>query len=603
MKSLSDLWRNSAEELAEWCHTSTTRDFKTVVRRTEKEGTSFLTITLPAFGKAFDNALDEGRLISSSEGFSSFKSRQGLPVFMSGFLSQVFSLGTGEVLREPSIDAIFAVRFLTGLFAKIELPCSNSRVARAMERYVECEQEIEDWESTCSPDLLLEFRRAAQLLYARLLTRVDHLVYLGSIEPTHGPGSTADGLLGNQKFHLRQWTQRLEAVFPYGEYCLASWGDFRLLGRVDFLDPGMERPVKVIPVPKTLKGPRIIAEEPTCMQFMQQGISKALVRELENPKEIVSSLLGFTDQIPNREMAREGSRTGRLSTIDLSEASDRVPNLLVKELLKNHHWLSSGVDACRSTRAEIPKIGVCIPKLRKFASMGSALTFPLEAMVFLTVVVLGIADKRCLPVSEGLITSLSGKVRVYGDDIIVPTDCVEHVINRLEAFGFVVNKDKSFWTGMFRESCGGDYYAGEDVTPIRLKQVIPTSREDGPKVATLVKFRNRLYLRGMWKTARYLDEQIVRLLSHLYPPVHSTSPCLGRLSFLPFEAQRVDENTQAPLVKGWVLVPRIPHNAIYDEVALFKCLTSKQMHEDVKHLERSGRPYVVDIKRRWVTPF
>jgi len=60
MKSLIDLWCISAEELAEWCHTCTTFDIKTVKRRVEHEGFSFLTITLPDFGKEFEKALDRG---------------------------------------------------------------------------------------------------------------------------------------------------------------------------------------------------------------------------------------------------------------------------------------------------------------------------------------------------------------------------------------------------------------------------------------------------------------------------------------------------------------------------------------------------------------
>jgi hypothetical protein len=52
MKSLISLWSCTANELAVRCCTSATLDIKTVERRTEHEGLSFLAITLADFGKA-----------------------------------------------------------------------------------------------------------------------------------------------------------------------------------------------------------------------------------------------------------------------------------------------------------------------------------------------------------------------------------------------------------------------------------------------------------------------------------------------------------------------------------------------------------------------
>ena len=51
MKSLTSLWSVLANELASRCGTSTTKDIKTVLGRVENEGMSFLTITLPSFGR------------------------------------------------------------------------------------------------------------------------------------------------------------------------------------------------------------------------------------------------------------------------------------------------------------------------------------------------------------------------------------------------------------------------------------------------------------------------------------------------------------------------------------------------------------------------
>lgn len=345
------------------------------------------------------------------------------------------------------------------------------------------------------------------------------------------------------------------------------------------------------------------------MQYMQQGLLRPLVEALERPVQatynrtsLCYGMLGFSDQAPNRAMAKRGSSDGSLATLDLKEASDRVPNLLVKVMLERHPWLDTAVQACRSTRAEISDLGICIPKLSKFASMGSALCFPFEAMVFLAIIFVGISKHTGLPLSRQLISSYRGKVRVYGDDIIVPVDVAESVISALESYGIKCNTNKSFWTGQFRESCGGDYFAGEDVTPIRMHKVFPSSRKDATEVAALVEFRNHLYMRDMWQTASFLDEKIRDILPD-FPIVEATSPCLGRLSFWDWNPEWADEDTHAPLVRGWVIRPIIGENLVEDVWALVKCLSSPIMFEDIKHLERSGRCVAVTLKRRWVTPY
>jgi hypothetical protein len=480
--------------------------------------------------------------------------------------------------------------------------------------YVGIEVELTDLEGKVPTYAKEAFESTSRLLFADIFSDVDQQIYEMAVEPRHGPGGTANGLRGNQKFRQLTWTDRLESIFPYGEFCLPSWRYHYLQDDVQFLAPEQEIPVKVIPVPKTLRGPRIIAEEPVWMQYMQQAILRPLVRALEDPEELVSGFLGFSDQIPNREMARRGSQDGSLATLDLSEASDRVPHWLVMSMLSNHPWLKAAVEATRSTRAEIPTIGVAIPNLKKFASMGSALCFPFEAMTFLVVVLNGIIahyereERRVLlssPARTKFIESLVGKVRVYGDDIIVPVDCVDSVVTELETFGFKVNVTKSFWNGKFRESCGGDFYDGVDVTPIRLKHEIPTSRKDGSAVASFVEFRNHVFSRGLLETAEWCDNVLTqkKLLGEHFPVVAPTSPCLGRWSHSPWEAEKIDERTHAPMVKGYVLQPRIPSNKIDGEWALVKCLANPRLFEDTRHLDRSGRSSAVDTKLRWVTPF
>jgi len=279
VRNLLLLWQVLAEELASRCRTSTTRDFETVTSRVEHEGLSFLTITLPTFGKDLQKGLDQGKVDGSL--FRSFKRKGGLPAFLQGFLRQVFDEKSGCLLDDPDLESIFALRQLTLPFAKILLDCSPDRVEAAFQGFIDCEEELKQNDRERTEVDYLAFTRVSRLLWADAFSIVDGNIYNDCILPRHGPGATADRLRGNLKFVQREWPDRMEAVFPYWKYCLPNEGYISYSLRVQFLDPGTERPVRVISVPKTLETPRLIADEPTAMQYMKQAVGRHLVRVLE----------------------------------------------------------------------------------------------------------------------------------------------------------------------------------------------------------------------------------------------------------------------------------------------------------------------------------
>jgi len=579
-----------------WCHTSTIRDFKRISSRVEHEGLSFLTITLPNFGSDLQKGLDQG--FADRHLFKGFPWKGGLPLFLGGFLDLVFDRKTGRLLDVPDVDAIQAIRQITLMFAKINLPCSQTRERAAITRYVECEQEVRRSDAALTDPERDQFERVGRLLWSDVLQAVDEDIYYGRLIPKHGPGATADKLSGNRKFCQTEWTQRLEQVFPSGESLLPNWRYFEHLDRVELLEPGDERPVRVITVPKTLKTPRIIAIEPTCMQYSQQGVLEAIVPYVESGDTTYhAGVVGFTDQVPNQVLARRGSLDGNLATLDLSEASDRVSNQHVRLLVRRMPHLAEALDATRSRKADVPGHGVL--RLAKFASMGSALCFPLEAMVFATIIFCGIEQGLNRRLTKKDVKSFVGQVRVYGDDIIVPVDHVVGVIGKLETFGFRVNPDKSFWTGRFRESCGREFYDGHDVSVVRVRELLPTSHQDVPGLVSTVSLRNQLYQAGYWGVVEHLDGILDRLIP--WPNVAPTSPVLGRHSFLGYDIQRMCPDLHRPLVKGYVVSSSIPKNSLGDTGALLKWFLKRgsQPFADVDHLERSGRPQSVDIKLRW----
>jgi len=596
LKSLMMLWRKLAEESASRCCTCATMDVKTVHRRCKHEGLSFLTITLPDYGKAIETWLDCGQVVRSS--VTSFKWRAGLPVMLQGFLERVFDRSSGVLLDEPDIDAILALRQLTLMFGKIALECSDARVERAISGYIKCEQDVRNADNNMKEADLADFMRVSSLLFSAVFTRVDRDVYYGDVLPKHGPGATADRLRGNAKWNQRTWTSRLEKVFPSGEFLLPNWRYYDQLDEIDILDPGAEIPAKVITVPKTLKTPRIIAMEPSAMQYAQQAVLERLLDSLGRD-DFLSTVIGFDDQTPNQRMAREGSLKGELATLDLSEASDRVSNQHVRAMLRNHPHLHEAVDASRSRKADVQGKTV---RLAKFASMGSALCFPMEAMVFTTLIFLGIERELGTPLDRRTLHEFRDKVRVYGDDIIVPVDYVHSVVRVLQAFGSVVNSGKSFWSGRFRESCGKEYYAGEDVSIVRVRHKFPTHRRDATGVIGIVSLRNQLYRAGYWSTCQWLDSYIKDVIRH-FPVVLESSPVLGRHSFLGFQSKRTGADLHNPLVKGYVISSRIPSDPLEGPGALLKFFLKRgnQPSFDERHLERSGRPHAVNIKLRWAS--
>ena len=601
MKSLTSLWNVLANELAGRCGTSTTMDIKTVQGRIENEGMSFLTITLPTFGKDFQFCLDQGLVAPKS--FLSFrKTGSCLPSFLRGFTELVFDPSTGILLEDPDVEAIYAVRQLTLIFSKMLLPCTPERERKAMSEYVQCDKEVNYADSVRPDSDVSEFGRVGRLLFGDLFSRVDRDIYSGAIIPKHGPGATAERLTSNGKYSTRYWTTRLQKVFNVEDFLFpnARYVDETFDG-VDFLEPDAEMPSRVISVPKTQKTPRIIAIEPSSVQYVQQGLLESIT--LHTRHTFLDGFIGSDSQEPNQLLALKGSSNGSLATLDLSDASDRVSLSLVEELLARHPLTKEAVLACRSQRASVPGNGV-IP-LSKFASMGSALCFPFEAMVFLTIIFLAIEQEQGYRFTNRRdFFPFLGKVRVYGDDIIIPIDYVHTVVDQLEHFGAQVGRSKSFWIGRFRESCGKEYYSGHDVSIVKVRNLFPSHRQRASEVISIVSLRNQFYEHGCWVTAGWLDEIIRKLLLY-FPVIEPSSQAIGRISFLGYVAERECENLHVPLVKAHVVSSVSPKDPLDGPEAMLKYFLKRGQspRHDGRHLERAGRPRTVRIKTRWVTPY
>lgn len=585
------------------------RDLETIKSRTENEGISFLTITLPQFCSDFERSLQSG--VIDSKAFRSFRKTRAIPAFLQGMLSHIFSRETGRIFDEnnpytgaaesdiPTI--VEAVRQICLLFKKVEIECTSERTMLALNAFIEIERSFDDLQ--LRNEDLLEFEKVSRVLWPPIVSSIE----LDSLVPKHGPGATAEGISGNQKYRWRIWHDRLEPYFPLvgNAYPLGTPADSEELEIVSILSMDEELPVKVTPVPKTLKSPRIIAIEPCCMQFAQQAIRDALYERIENHR-FTAGRINFRSQFVNQSLASYASSSGLFATIDLSDASDRVPRELALEMFSSHPDLQAAVDACRSYSAKLPD-GRLVSPLRKFASMGSALCFPVEAMYFYTICVVAILKKLNLPVTPRNIEKCTRGVRVYGDDIIVPITHADVVLDHLQKYNCKVNVNKTFVSGSFRESCGVDAFRGQSVTPTYLRKLAPENKRQYSEIISWVETSNLFYKRGYWRTARFMRKRIDRLVGPL-PYVSETSPAIGYISFLGYRSVgKWNSNLQRFEIKSLVPSPVYRTDKLEGYSALSKSFRALEdskkglpLSRDALSLERYALHGAVVLKRRWV---
>lgn len=211
-------------------------------------------------------------------------------------------------------------------------------------------------------------------------------------------------------------------------------------------------------VPKETIIARTAATEPTLNMFGQLGYGKLIEGVLKQYHDIDLSI----QQNVNRWFAKSGSLSGEYATIDLSSASDTIGLAFVKYYAPVA--LTKDLELLRSPVSRVPGRRPVV--LNMISTMGNGYTFPLQTWIFANLVL-----ATFLELGEPVF-DVYGKRRyaVNGDDIICPTAIFNTVTDVLHSAGFTVNKAKSFSTGGFRESCGGDYFRGHPVRAVYLKR-------------------------------------------------------------------------------------------------------------------------------------
>lgn len=211
----------------------------------------------------------------------------------------------------------------------------------------------------------------------------------------------------------------------------------------------------------------------------------------------------------NRVLARAGSLDGSFCTIDLESASDSMAIDVLKVILPRS--LMSLLLTLRSPATTLPQ-GERV-ELNMISTMGNGFTFPLMTAIFISVVqsvyrYLGLPFK-----GKGLAESRT--FGVFGDDIIVVPEAYRLVLRTLHLLGFVVNADKTFVEGRFRESCGADYIDGINIRGVYIKS-LRTEQDLFVAINNLNRWST--------KTGVTLSSTIARLVTGVRNPLRRFTP-------------------------------------------------------------------------------
>jgi len=507
----SQLIRSDPLELYSSEVKSLSRDLLTLRSRVFKEGLAFLTKTLPKLGKALDQGLVSG-CFNVPEGFKASHSNANTPAFLQVYFKQVFD-EHGFLLVQASAEAVKHLRQILYFAYKLEVPYTSSDEDRVIDSFIKTDLEL----PVLDDPLAIEILSLAKIITEKVFHGFNHR----DILPRHGPGAVATGERFDQKWRFSRLFNAIHQVFPYYDYYVTG-GARELTDRLAWytslkrLESGC---AKVVLVPKDSRGPRLISCEPLEYQWIQQGLGRKLARHLEYVSTYTRFRVNFTNQDINRGLAKTSSASHSYATLDLKDASDRVSLGLVRGVFTKTPELLRALEASRTTETKLPD-GRVIP-LRKFAPMGSALCFPVEAYIFWVVIVSAVIIGKNLPLEK-----VGRRVFVYGDDIVVPTEWAALSIQGLESVGLMVNSSKSCVTGSFRESCGLDAFKGVEVTPLRLKKLWSGQQYDGSALQSYCALANSLS-KGPYKFASdYIWWMIECTYGRIpYGTLRSSFPC------------------------------------------------------------------------------
>ena len=521
------------------------QDIERTALYANSRGLGFFSLDLPCLDTLLLRGLETGRLQLEGPLTKMVSKRVRVPRLFSGLWLRVFERDASLKL-EPDVNAIFFLRQIFCLGKKVEVEPTKERREATLTKYYDVEASLRHPSLNWDEDKLIGRKDASKLHFGdcvrqslplfehiegenltndqrlaqyRLLRTVQQTAdlvvdnigwmfpeeYSSELEASgygigfrHGPGAVSERLKNHEKSGFPNWPDKLEGWFPY-----ATCG--KTAGAETERPSNHEVPSRLLCVPKTAKGPRLIAAEPTAHQWCQQLVWRFLEERLMQLFQ--GAFVNFRKQSASGDLVLQSSKDRKLATVDLSDASDRLTCWTVERMFRKNYPLLCVLHAARTRylRDDNHSDGSNFLILRKFASQGTAVTFPIQSICFLIIAISACIDGE---VTMSKIWKLSRQVRVYGDDIIIPSHGYTRLCEIMELLELKVNKDKSYVHGHFRESCGVDGYMGYDVTPVKPRRVVAGGPESWQAI---VDTSNNLFNKGLWNAAICLE-------SHL--PVH-----------------------------------------------------------------------------------
>jgi hypothetical protein len=375
----------------------------------------------------------------------------------------------GKVGPEASVTAFAAQQLVSSCFKKYSKAKKDDADQKALDKFLSVNARCADWQLDFSDSLdeLLwhEFKSA---IYDFWFKDGESLVnHFGDMldHARLGPGSNIGGR--GSDFYTKMFGSPLTAtnatLYTFYRDWLKHrpmWQDAENTRSLSYGCVELVESSRLCFVPKYDHISRTIAVEPTLNMFYQLGFAVILQNRL---REVFNISLDSQPDY-NRELAQLGSMTGHLSTIDLESASDSLSISMLYEVLPKEFFKWLYAIRCPSMMVDDSHI-----TLEMMSTMGNGTTFPLQTILFSCMIsasyrVAGIKLRRN---SRKCIANFG----CFGDDIICVSEATSNLLRLLKLAGFVVNSDKSYTVGPFRESCGFDSFKGHDVRGVYIKDL------------------------------------------------------------------------------------------------------------------------------------
>lgn len=430
------------------------------------------------------------------------------------------------------------LRTILGFGYKAEQVPTDEQLQKAQKTFEDANQDVGFWnsvfKSTSVPDPL--FREARRLI-GRVISRADWF----EIIPSYGPGAVFPRRIPCEKGDFTIY-KPIEAYYPYDKYfnCVHNVGMEDLL-KHDY--PVYDKiTCRMVAVPKDSRGPRLICVHPSEAIWIQQGQRRVLEKSIEM-SPLTAGKINFRDQSVNGSLALSSSSNREYCTLDLKEASDRIGLELINYLFGNYVFGT----LCSTRATEVVLLDGRRVELQMFAPMGNCLTFPVESLVFWSLVRAGILSKYGVNCTE---------VYVFGDDIIFPTKYYDGAINGLIRAGLIPNTGKTFRKGLFRESCGVDAYNGINVTPHRVRVGGINSYSDAESVCDLAK---RLRIDQFSDTSAFLYSSVSRRFGRL--SLTNNPNCQGLVEYVSYDLGEVLRYEDRVVYDSWLQIYCVPYRS------------------------------------------